>query len=496
MKRIGIVLIGMTLGMMVRAQDLDTAALKDFDAAVVEKVYALTRYTHLTSPQQLYLAHYFKLSDSLVRAWILQGKPTAKIDSLRDRADHIFYEINNIDPAKKAAFAQKNAERFAYLATQGEMEYLQKEYQPGPNEEKLIRQWVSTKYNFLYQRYLINDQEAGSARQAAQLYDLYQLYPALYSNRFINEYLQRLNAIKKIPDSIAIKIRNGFLNGIRADKYIDWSKTLLDITRYVLPDTALFSGMFHDQLIREAVTRSAVDKYNLIVTQHITNGAYDSVYGFILKKNYANCLIEFTYGTTKQYLVDSLIFEVSRHYDSAVKAALIRDGSLQPATQFALALKYKEYLQLSPAQCDSLVWQALYLSRVLDTMQLRDPFASTDFGDYEALHLTALLSEQQYTDLLMIRNKPGAYAQARRDWEDLVKFQIAQHFDKESTIIEIGNYYVARYSSWNRLAYDTKKQTDNMRALEDTKPQALKLLDQARWNPEPAKATNTMKLQW
>src|SRR4051794_21393181 len=101
------------------AQVLDTAALGSFSAGAVAKVFAIAKYTRLTKQQQSYLAWYYSRADSTVKAWIMQGRPTAQIDSLQNKSDQLFYEMNSIDDAVKKEFAVRNAEKFAQTAAAG-----------------------------------------------------------------------------------------------------------------------------------------------------------------------------------------------------------------------------------------------------------------------------------------------------------------------------------------------------------------------------------------
>jgi hypothetical protein len=478
------------------AQVIDTNALKNFDAAIVAKVYSFARYTTLTSSQQQYLAFHYKITDSITKAWILQGKPAASIDSFINKSSHMFYEMNNIDASNKAAFSDKNSAAFAAMASKGEMDYIQEEYKPGPHESKIIQQWVAAKYKTIYQRYLMNENDSYSAKQSAGLYDLYNFYPALYAGKYISDYIEKLNGIKKLPDSTQLKIRNGFLNMVRSNKYADWSNALLTITRHLLPDTALFSKLYHDELTRQAIANSAADKYNLINVQHISYNAFNGVFDLVVQKNYANALIQYTYGPDNPYIVDSLIFLTSRHYDSTIKASLIRDGSIQPGSQFAIALKYKDYLKLDPRLTDTLVFHAMKMAHWQDSVQLRDPFVWIDYSDYESRILSALLTEEQYTGVLMIKNKSNAYLTARKAWDDLEKFHLTGGLNKEQTIIQIAEFHIAWYSAWNRMAHDSKRQTANTRALDEIKPEILKKLEQARWNATVEKPANDARLKW
>jgi hypothetical protein len=183
--------------------------------------------------------------------------------------------------------------------------------------------------------------------------------------------------------------------------------------------------------------------------------------------------------------------------DSLMKVSFIKDGVLfMPFSQFTTALKCKEKLSLPPLVIDSLVYYTVHLSEMQDSAMAVNPYTMPDFGAYESFHLSQLLSEEQYTRLLLFKNRPTAFTDAKKDWAEIERRGLNDGLNKEQTINGITAYYIKRYSSWNRYAYDSKKQIADMRILEETKPAVLKKLDEARWNGEPENSGNNLKYQW
>jgi hypothetical protein len=183
--------------------------------------------------------------------------------------------------------------------------------------------------------------------------------------------------------------------------------------------------------------------------------------------------------------------------DSLMKVSFIKDGVLMmPFSQFTIALKCKEKLRLSPQVIDSLVYYTVHTLEMYDSLMAVNPYTIPEFLGYESFHLSQLLSEEQYTRFLQFKNQPTALTEANKNWAEIKKHGLNTGLNKEQTISEISNYYIKRYSNWNRYAHDGKKQYEDMLALEDTKPIILKQLDAARRKAESENSDNNFKYQW
>ena len=481
------------------AQTVDTAIIKKYDAGTVARLMQWAAVIRLTPDQQIRIAAWYKNTDSALKAELLSGTPVPRLENMEE--DNRLYVFNSLlNSSQQQAYEAHFGQRFGRIAAQGELDYLREEYHPdGINDDNLKKQ-LTDKYSYLYQSYLyagFNDNLAKTGvKEMNRHFDVYSLYPALYNSRFLEDYFISLRKVRPISDTTENKIRNAFTRVSKVQKYSDWGRMLDDITRQFLPDTSLYSALHHAQFLQEAVVRCTADRYNLIHMQHVSRGAYDSISHLIVQKNYENSVIQYTYAGTSPRLCDSLINKTTRYYDSAVKVSLIRDGSLQPTTQFALALKNKEFLQLGPEITDSLVQHAMYISLLRDSAAEKNPFAPFDSEAYQSEVLTRLLTEEEYTNLLMLKNQPQALADAKKDWAEMVQRGMAQNLLEQPTLEQLTSYYVMKYSAWNRFAHDKEAQMANIRAIEDSKPQCLKLLDYARWNTAPQKSASTQKMNW
>jgi hypothetical protein len=364
-----------------------------------------------------------------------------------------------------------------------------------------ISRSLSNKYNYILQNfsdnYFMNRETEGDyLKKLNEIYDWYKYFPVLYSRKFISDYIDRISQIKKIPENILSEIQHGFYNLVWQDKYTDWSLAAENATRIHFPDTAIFSSLHKQEIEQQVFEGIASEKYDLIFREHVSETAFRSLEKIIREKYYKKALLQQTYALYYPQKYSYMLKGTMEYYDSVIKATLIYDGNLQPATQFAIALKYKTQLHLRSTLCDTLVKHAMYLEKQRDSIFFRDPFAIIDFAEYETKYLKPLLTEQQYNGVLLQRNRTYAAANAQTDWQEMVERGLDRGFEKEETIRQITDYYIVKNDAWCRYANDKIKLWANLYAIDQEKPKALKVLDPVRWSGSTQKVNNNLQLQW
>ena len=248
---------------------------------------------------------------------------------------------------------------------------------------------------------------------------------------------------------------------------------MLNTLQHVYPDTALIAHFYKPVLDRDKNYLSSADRINLINAFHIYPAAYDSAINIIKQKNYQQTLIEITYGANPLYR-DSLLKRTIKFHDSLIYGYLLRNGSLLPTNQFVIALKYKKILQIRPTLIDTLVFHAMYLQQQQDSLYAKDPFTKTDFKAYEATQLNELLTEDQYTKLLTLKNRSQARLDADDDWDDMEKWGLSKMMDKDSVKKILLDYYLLKWNAYYRMANNKLKQEANLKVLKDNQPKPFK----------------------
>jgi hypothetical protein len=481
-----------------RTQQLNKQALK-YSPGTIAKLYDISKAVSLSDSQQVKLAAEFEMADSLLAISLKQNISRAEIDSAQLNSQ---VKIAMIMGKDMFPYTLKKASRFASAASNGEIKYLKQEYGLDTSLAAKLRAMQFNKYRGMFQQYLLygfNETKAqDKIADLAKNFDSlsFTLYPVLHSGKFLENYLAEIKKIKpSVPDSIIGKIQVAFLALTAKNVYIDCGQTMLDIMQHVYPDTLITAHFYKPVIERQAKFLSAAEKNYLIDELQVSKTAFNGIYHLVWQKNYHLALLEYTYGLNAA-MADSIINISNRKYDNEIKGALLRDGSLLSTSQFAIALKYKEVLQLRSTLIDTLVLHALYLDNKQDSIKKKDPFAKSDFKAYEAKWLNMLLSEEQYTKLLAIKTASAARMDAEDDWEDMETWNITNGFEKEATIKELYKYYQVKWIAYYRLAHDKLKQEANQRMIKDAQPKALRMLASAKKLPGPVNANTSLQLKW
>jgi hypothetical protein len=481
------------------AQLISKEVIKKYSPGTIARLYDMAKTITLTEAQQIALAEQFEIANSLLVNDLKEGKTQREIDSAQQRTQ---IPIGMILGKDMLTLSSKKAEGFARAASLGEVKYMQDTYNLDTGLVAKIRILQFNKYKRFAQQYFLygfNERVASEKIAAAskQFDSLsFTIYPTLHSGKYLDNYLTGVKQVKpSIPDSTIRKIQAIFFASTAKNVYIDCGQTMLDIMQHLYPDTAITAHFYRPVIERQAKFLSSAERDFLLHDQHVSKSGLDTIYQLVLKKNYQQALLEYTYGANSIFR-DSVIKASNKQYTSLIRAALFRDGSLLATNQFTIALKYKKTLELRPSLTDTLLWHAMYLDNRQDSFKTRDPFAKTDFKAYEAQWLNKLLTEEQYTKLLAIKNASAARLDAEEDWQDMETWNITKGFDKETTLKELYKYYLAKWIAYYRLANDKLKQEANQRAIKEMQPKALKMLSAAKKLPNPVNDNTNLQLKW
>lgn len=185
---------------------------------------------------------------------------------------------------------------------------------------------------------------------------------------------------------------------------------------------------------------------------------------------------------------------ISNFYLQAIKSKnLIGDKVLdaEDNSKFANAVRNKERLKLNKVQIDTLIYQ----SKLMAEMKKETP--SLDLKAYERKLLPTILTDEQYTNLLITLNRKTASEWASSSWKHIQERGIDQGLDSTKVYREIFNYNLAKLVKKDRFGNDTPKTSASLVKLTTEQPEALRRLqsDQARNVSDKPEAIKT-KFAW
>jgi len=152
-------------------------------------------------------------------------------------------------------------------------------------------------------------------------------------------------------------------------------------------------------------------------------------------------------------------------------------------SKFSAAIHLKNELSLTPIQVDSLKYHVKRLKEIM--------LANSDYypKDYEREVLPRILSDVQYTSILVNLNRAAALRNAKSDWKELKQRALLPGADSIKVVSEIITYNIYRSAMKDRYNGTTTQLSESMKALVTPEPQATTLLKRARRysNPLPDK---------
>lgn len=181
---------------------------------------------------------------------------------------------------------------------------------------------------------------------------------------------------------------------------------------------------------------------------------------------------------------------ISNSYLLALKSKnLIGDKilSADDNSKFASAVRNREKLKLDKTQVDNLIYQ----SKLMAEKKAENP--SLDLKAYERKLLPTILTDEQYTNLLVDLNKKKASNWAKASWAKIQERGIDQGLDSTKVHLEIFNYNLAKLVKQERFGNDIPKTSESMSKLTTEIPEALRRLqsDESRNTSKKSAETKT-----
>ena len=152
------------------------------------------------------------------------------------------------------------------------------------------------------------------------------------------------------------------------------------------------------------------------------------------------------------------------------------------ASKFAVAIKYREQLNLDISQVDSLLMEVNIAKNIRKKL-------GSNIKKYEAEHLIKILKNEKYMNLLFIINKEKASAFATDGWHRLKQIGLTNELDSTYEVEALANYEnnMITSSEYTSTTSDYDKKKDLL------KPLLAKKLDVINGNVTSKELTTVVK---
>lgn len=162
-----------------------------------------------------------------------------------------------------------------------------------------------------------------------------------------------------------------------------------------------------------------------------------------------------------------------------------KKSSAIPNSQFTIAIQFKNDIQItSDTVINAILDKIQQLRKNKDEFLAQNPGKYYDSKAFESLHLTNLLTEQQYTKLLIIKNTDRSKQYALKDWNELELRGFTAGKNKDSCVADLSKFYLARQNIYDRYAHNSIKKGEMLGILNENQPPIYKAIMHARRNPD------------
>ena len=174
--------------------------------------------------------------------------------------------------------------------------------------------------------------------------------------------------------------------------------------------------------------------------------------------------------------------DADEKYDRYVGTVKEKAKDKYTYSQFAIATRYKDSLALTTVQVTA-IYAEIEALKQMKNQYYATNHKSLDTRAYESEHISQILTNSQYTTLLVYKNKTKAEAFAERDWVEIMERGLDSTFTKEIAVSELYNYYLARQCAYDKYQHDPIQQQAEVRELYSHRPIVLRTLQKARRAP-------------
>jgi hypothetical protein len=474
------------------SQTFSRQVLNNYSAPVAAKVYEIYANTLLNEEKQILLAEAFRLEDSLLFAAAQNNSPAATLLQIRHLKQSEVHSILSSDELNRyyASLVDVHSYAQANAAVNGVDENI-------GMDSILRKELFEIQYSKILELNILQQKNLYTPDIAQELVNIYRKHDSAYykiiercrQNVFIDKKLNLLESIKPLGEKRAV-IKSEFFALSDKNSDVIYEAIFQDALLNKAYDTAYISGLYKNEINDKVVRTVSSDLYELQQKQKLPRDVNRNLKNELYKKGYELALLDYIKYSAPEKL--KLTDSISNSYDMKVNNILYREGINTPNSQFFAILRNKKVLKLTKIQEDSLVKKGFELEANRQKSLLPNSPAF-NIKQVEKEQICKILSEEQYTKFLSIKNKEKALFYAKNDWADILKYNLAQPSDSAKLFKGILQYQLARCVVTDRYNDDPARRMANHKVIDATMPSIISSLKSARtWSSKAGKENDNV----
>ncbi len=179
---------------------------------------------------------------------------------------------------------------------------------------------------------------------------------------------------------------------------------------------------------------------------------------------------------TSTQLLHAQTQEEMQAYDDFVQAKKDNAGNKYTYSQFAVALRYRDEIDLNELQTYALYREVANLKNMKNA-HYQEHSKGLDTRGHESRLMAQILTDEQYTKALEYKNRSKVNSMVSQDVEKLTLRGILEGEDIEQVKSDLYAYYIIRESLYDRYRHDLIRQSDETKVHYYNRPEVLKQLN-------------------
>ncbi|MBX2931680.1 MAG: hypothetical protein KF781_07040 [Chitinophagaceae bacterium] len=488
MRKFSIILIAIFTFSYTNAQVIDTTALQGYPASVLIRVYDVAGKVTLSSAEQLVLAELFQEEGQSIKTMIISNANNAAIDSAKRYYTNEFNLLLS-EQQREAYYTAKSAPKAAVIARLTATMLQQKYYTDTTMENYFhsIYLWRESLLEKIWLRYTDTTVRNNNLYHVMVVYDsLASLYiQAAASNRYFSNKVYYIDSITVLDTAKKRLLATDYFQRCMTYKsrsYADNFNAAFNHTFTALEDTLYYAAAYNNEIVQLTYKSAETALASYIKSHHLSTVSAQQILPYLLERERAVTLIDKLYNQLYDSSKDAALDNILQKYQPPIDSLLALDADIIDNTQIDIAIKFAELLQLREEQVNELKEQGSVLTQMIRDYRRTDPFGEYDSKEFESEVLNALLTPEQYTQVLDAKYAGKAASMAKLDWKQiqLYEMDIEYQLNENTTKTELSNYHLAQLIAYYRNADNLEEQYLSIQRINEVMPEIMRSLLE-RW---------------
>jgi len=488
MKQIFSLIVAVLFYPSAQSQVIDTTALQGYPASVLIRVYDVAGKVTLSSAEQLVLAELFQEEEQLIKTMIISNGSNAAIDSARR---YYINEFNLLlsEQQREAYYTAKALPRVSAVA-KATAKMLQQKY----HTDSLTKEYFKTMYQWreslVEKVWLSNTDTTVRNNNLLYIFTVYDTLISRYiqaaaSSKYFTGRLHYINSISYIEDQRKSSLAAQYYSNCMNYPYLSYSDNFNIAFNTVfnqISDTAFYAVAYNNDITNKYHKSAETALASYIKSHQLSTVSAQQILPYLLERERAITLIDKLYNQLYDSSKDAALDNILQKYQPPIDSLLALEADIMDNTQIDIAIKFAQLLQLSEEQVNSLKEQGSALTQMIKDYRQTDPFGEYDSKEFESEVLNAILTPEQYTQVLDTKYAGKAASMAKLDWKQIQQYGMDTEYqlNENTTKTELSNYHLAQLIAYYRNANNLEEQYLSIQRINEVMPEIMRNLLE-RW---------------